>query len=223
MNFLKQKPSNWQNVPLFAHHGWFGQKPINIEKIAFNISLLSLHPWLWYNVNVFLTLFSVLTNLPSRSTSMYLSCLSSQSLRLSCVFCNLFFFFYGPAKTFTSWEQRGLFCCKSRSGNEEWHTLLLRGSKSVTLQWLCVLRPTWEQMSQTHLVIYCFLKWYRGVVLWCWNSNYTYIKLSHGCLSGKYLVCFYRRERTNVCSSSFLLEDWKTTTALHPQITLDLK
>lgn len=168
MNFLKQKPSNWQNLPLFAHHGWFGQKPINIEKIAFNMSLLSLHPWLWYNVNVFLTLFSVLTNLPSCSTSTNLSCLSSQSLRLSCVFCNLFFFLR-PCKDIyklRAERARGLFCCKSRSGNEEWHTLLLRGSKSVTLQWLYVLRPTWEQMSQTHLVIYCFLKWYRGVVSW---------------------------------------------------------
>lgn len=154
---------------------------------------------------------------------MYLSCLSSQSLRLSCVFCNLFFL--RPSKDIyklSAERARGLFCSKSRGGNEEWHTLLLRGSKSVTLQLLYVLCPFHPQMSpNAYSNLLCL-----GVVSrlsLCWNSNHTYIKLSHGCFSGKFLGCFFGRERTNVCSSSFLLEDWKTTTALHPQITLDLK
>jgi len=127
--------------------------------------------------------------------SMYLSCLSSQSLRLSYVFCNLFFF-QRPCKDIyklSTERARGLFCSMSRSGNEEWHTLLLRGSKSVTLQLLHVLCPSRPQMSPNRYANLLFLGAVSRLSL-CWNSNHTYIKLSHECLSGKYLW-----ERKNKC------------------------
>lgn len=144
-----------------------------------------------------------------------LSRLSSQTLRLSCVFCNLFFFFLLDIYKQSAERAWGLFCSKLRSGNEEWHTLLLRGSKSVTLQGLYVLCA---QMSPNKYGDLFFL----GVVSRVKFKSHFFLFPSESWVFEWY-VSRGGKEGTNVCSSSFLLEDWKATTALHPQITLDLK